>query len=64
VLSRDEEVRRELTWIPAPISPNSEAASRTVTLAPARERAIAAARPPMPAPQRPTWRSFFDYVFG
>jgi hypothetical protein len=40
-------------WIPAPISPSSEAASRTVTCAPARQKAMAAARPPIPAPQSP-----------
>ena len=39
-------------------SPREEAASSTVTCAPARRRAIAAARPPMPAPTNPTWISF------
>lgn len=44
-----------LTWMPATISLSSEAASRTVTSAPALRNAIAAARPPIPAPQRPIW---------
>lgn len=36
--------------MPAPISPMAEADSRTVTEWPARAMAIAAARPPRPAP--------------
>lgn len=40
--------------IPAPISPNCEAASKTVTVHPACAMAMAAITPPIPAPMMPT----------
>lgn len=45
--------------MPAPISPSSAAASSTVTVQPARASAMEQARPPIPAPTRPTLIVFF-----
>ena len=42
-------------WMPAPISPNSAAASRTVTFALAQAIAMAAVRLPNPAPTSSMW---------
>lgn len=61
-MSRREALGR--IWMPAPISPIAEAASRTVTECPAREIAMAAARPPRPAPTIMTWDVSFLLSLG
>src|SRR3954463_14552901 len=45
-------------WMPAPISPNCGACSRTMLLKPLRASASAAARPPMPPPAMTTGSLF------
>src|SRR6185503_11781781 len=57
-------------WMPAPISPNCGACSRTIERKPLRASASAAARPPMPPPAMTTGSLFleedgeaFDFTF-
>ena len=45
-------------------SPSSSAASRMVTRMPSRQKEMAAARPPIPAPMMPTWMFLWSGVFG
>src|SRR5439155_22338828 len=47
-------------WMPAPISPNCGACSRTMLLKPLRASANAAARPPMPPPAITTGVLFLE----
>src|SRR5947207_6603424 len=47
-------------WMPAPISPNCGACSRTMLLKPLRASASAAARPPMPPPAMITGDLFLE----
>src|SRR3954452_9551037 len=47
-------------WMPAPISPNCGACSRTMLLKPLRASASAAARPPMPPPAMITGLLFLE----
>src|SRR4051812_36215592 len=47
-------------WMPAPISPNCGACSRTMLLKPLRASASAAARPPMPPPAMITGCVFLE----
>lgn len=49
--------------MPAPTSAISGAASRTVTVWPARRQEIAAPRPPRPAPTTTTWGNFVRWCY-